>query len=206
MQSTALNLRESWKVLTVALHDQRRGLVRAIFIGIVWSAAKVTVPRLTQLAIDRGIVRDGSLVGWSMLIIAAGLVAGLFTALRRYASFTESRRLEQRLRNRIFEHVLHLHVGYHDRAQTGQLMSRASSDLQQVQGFVVMIPLTISNLLMVAAIIVILFSPSPSWPSLPSLRCRSSTCCRDGSRCASTRRWSPSRPAKRSWRPSSRNR
>ena len=161
MQSTALNLRESRKVLTEALREQRSGIVRAILIGVVWGAAKITVPRLTQLAIDRGIVRDGSLVGWSMLIVVAGLVAGLFTALRRYFSFTESRQLEQRLRNRIFEHVVHLHVGYHDHAQTGQLMSRASSDLQQVQGFVVMIPLTISNLLMVVGIIVILFLTQP---------------------------------------------
>ena len=36
-----------------------------------------------------------------------------------------------------------LHVAFHDRAQTGQLMSRANSDLQQIQAFVVMIPLTI---------------------------------------------------------------
>ncbi len=161
MQSAALNLRDSWRVLADALRAQRRGIIRAVVIGVVWSAAKVAVPRLTQLAIDRGIVRDGSLLWWSALIVIAGLVAGLFTALRRYASFTESRELERRLRNRVFEHVLRLHVGYHDQAQTGQLMSRASSDLQQVQGFVVMIPLTISNLLMVAAIVAILLATQP---------------------------------------------
>ncbi len=161
MQSTALNLRESWRVLTEALRDQRRGIARAVWIGVMWSAAKVSVPRLTELAIDRGIVGDGSLAWWAGLIVVAGVVAGVFTALRRYASFVESRQLERRLRNQLFEHILHLHVGYHDRAQTGQLMSRASSDLQQIQGFVVMIPLTISNLVMVAAIVVILFLTQP---------------------------------------------
>ena len=65
------------------------------------------------------------------------------------------------LREHLFGHVLRLHAGYHDRTQTGQLMSRASSDLQQVQGFVVMIPLTISNLGMVAAVVVILMVQQP---------------------------------------------
>jgi ATP-binding cassette, subfamily B, bacterial len=80
--------------------------------------------------------------GWAVLIAAAGVVTGTFTALRRYVSFRESRLTETRLRERMLQHILGLHIGYHDRSQTGQLMSRASSDLNQVQMFVVMIPLT----------------------------------------------------------------
>lgn len=40
-------------------------------------------------------------------------------------------------------------------------MSRASSDLQQIQGFVVMIPITASNLAMVIAVVVVLFTSQP---------------------------------------------
>src|SRR6478736_1778040 len=54
-----------------------------------------------------------------------------------------------------------LSPGFHDRTQTGQLMSRASSDLMQIQGFVVMIPLTLSNIAMVVAIVVLLLTSQP---------------------------------------------
>ena len=161
IQSTALSMRESWKVLTRSLRDQRRGLGIAVLIGVVWSAAKIAVPRLTQLAIDRGIAKRGPLWGWALLIVLAGMVSGLFTALRRYAAFNESRELERRLRDRLYEHVIRLHIGYHDRAQTGQLMSRASSDMQQIQGFVVMIPLTVSNLVLVIGVVVVLIASQP---------------------------------------------
>ncbi|MEY3362596.1 MAG: hypothetical protein RLZZ538_139, partial [Actinomycetota bacterium] len=63
---------------------------------------------------------------------------------------------ETLLRERIFAHIQRLHVGYHDRTQTGQLMSRASSDLQQVQQFVVMIPITLSNVAQLVAVTLIL--------------------------------------------------
>src|SRR5690606_6689437 len=45
---------------------------------------------------------------------------------------------------------------FHDENQTGELMSRANTDLQQIQQFVVLIPLTLSNALTVASTAVIL--------------------------------------------------
>ena len=73
------------------------------------------------------------------------MVVATFTGLRRYLAFREARWIETALRDRLFAHLQRLHFAFHDRAQTGQLMSRANTDLQQIQPFVVMIPLTISN-------------------------------------------------------------
>jgi len=143
------------------LMRQRAGLLAGMLIGLVWSAGKVAVPILTREAIDTGINGDTSLLMWSLLIAAAGVLAGTFTALRRWFAFRESRTTEMVLREQLYEHIQHLHVGYHDHIQTGQLMSRASSDLTQIQAFVVMIPITASNLAMVAAIIVLLTMSSP---------------------------------------------
>ena len=50
----------------------------------------------------------------------------------------------------MFAHLQRLHFAFHDGQQTGQLMSRANNDLQQIQNFIVLIPLTISNLVTVA--------------------------------------------------------
>ena len=129
--------------------------------GLAWSAGKVMVPKLTSAAVDRAILGDGSLLFWASLIFVAGVIAGVFTAWRRWYAFRESRLTETSLREQLFAHILRLHVAYHDTTQTGQLMSRASSDLQQIQGFVVMIPITASNLAMVTAIVVILMVQQP---------------------------------------------
>jgi len=140
---------------------QRAALGLAIAVGLVWTAGKVAVPQLTRLAVDRGISVGDSVLWWAGLIIIAGVITGVFTATRRYLAFRESRLTEARLREQLFNHILSLHVGYHDRSQTGQLMSRASSDLNQIQAFVVMIPLTVSNIALILAVIVVMVVTDP---------------------------------------------
>lgn len=151
----------TWRTLGRLLARQRLGLTIGVLVGLMWTAGKVAIPQLTRLAVDRGIEQRGSVVSWALLIAAAGVVAGVFMGARRYFAFRESRRSETRLREQLFDHILSLHVGYHDRAQTGQLMSRASSDLNQIQAFVVMIPLTISNMALIAAVTVVLLFTDP---------------------------------------------
>jgi ATP-binding cassette, subfamily B, bacterial len=150
-----------WPLLRRVLHEQRKGLIAGMIVGLLWSAGKVTVPRLTRLAVDKGVIGRDSLWFWSGLIAAVAVIAGVFSGWRRWIAFRESRLTETRLREQLFAHIMKLHVGYHDHTQTGQLMSRASSDLQQIQGFVVMIPITASNLAMVIAVVVVLFTSQP---------------------------------------------
>ncbi len=118
---------------------------------------------LVQRAIDRGIEADDmpALRRWAIAIGIAAVVVGGFTGVRRYIAFREARWIEADLREQLFEHFQRLHFGFHDRAQTGQLMSRANTDLQQIQAFVVMIPLTISNAVTVLAVTVILLTINP---------------------------------------------
>ncbi len=146
-----------WKLLSSTLKAQRRNLIIGSAIGLLWMVGKVSVPLLVRYSIDRGIEQDDMLWLWVSLIAIAGVAVGTFTALRRFYAFREARWTETRLREQLFNHILSLHVGYHDRAQTGQLMSRSSSDLNQIQSFVVMIPITISNFSMIIAVSVILF-------------------------------------------------
>lgn len=153
--------REGWRLLFATLKLQRRALITGACVGLAWTLGKVAVPQLTKLAIDRGIEKNGSLLFWTMLILAAAVIAGFFAAWRRYIAFRESRLTETMLRERIFAQIQGLHVGYHDKAQTGQLMSRSSSDLQQVQGFVVNIPIFVSQITMVLGVVVILFLSDP---------------------------------------------
>ena len=153
--------REGWLLLLRTLRVQQRALLTGAGVGLAWTLGKVSVPQLTRLAIDRGIEKNGSLVFWTLLIMGAAVVAGVFAAWRRYIAFRESRLTETMLRERLFSHIQGLHVGFHDRAQTGQLMSRSSSDLQQVQGFVVNIPIFVSQITMVLGVVVILMLSDP---------------------------------------------
>ena len=125
--------REGWRLLRATLAAQKRGITLGSLVGLTWSGTKIAVPLLIGAAINQAVDGSGSLVGWSLAIVAVGLVAGMLSASRRYLAFREARWTERWLRERLFAHLQALHIGFHDRAQTGQLMSRASNDLQQVQ-------------------------------------------------------------------------
>lgn len=152
---------EGWKLLRGLLRDQRRNLVIGGIIGITWAAFKVAIPQITKFAINDGIEKDGPLLKWAVTISCLGVLTGILSGFRRYVAFRESRWAETLLRERLFSHVLGLNIGYHDKAQTGQLMSRASSDLMQIQAFIVMIPITLSNVIQLFAVATILFITDP---------------------------------------------
>ena len=70
------------------------------------------------------------------LILAATLVKGVFTFSQVFVGEYLSQRVCFDLRNRIFNQYQRLSFAYHDRSQTGQLMSRATSDVEQIRFFV----------------------------------------------------------------------
>ncbi|MEQ1786174.1 MAG: ABC transporter ATP-binding protein [Acidimicrobiales bacterium] len=152
-----------WQLIRASCRQRRAGIGLGVLVGLGWTAGKVSVGVLVQRAVDRGIESDDmvALRTWALVIAVAAVVVGTFTGIRRYLAFREARWIETDLRARLFDHFQRLHFAFHDRAQTGQLMSRANTDLQQIQAFVVMIPLTISNGVTVLAVTVILFLTDP---------------------------------------------
>src|SRR5690606_32072570 len=118
---------------------------------------------IVRQAVDEGIERDDmtALRNWAVVLGCVALASAVFTGLRRYMAFREARAVEASLRDRIFAHVQRLHFAFHDEVQTGQIMSRANTDLQQIQAFVVMVPLTISNFMTVLSVTVILVTIDP---------------------------------------------
>src|SRR4051794_17160575 len=143
--------RHGWALIRAQMTKQWFGLLIGVTAGLIWTLAKVSVPKLVEQAIDLGIQADDNaeITHYAVLILIAGLIAGAFTGIRRYMAFREARRAEADLRDRMYAHLQRLHFAYHDEQQTGQLMSRANNDLQQIQNFIVLIPLTMSNFLTV---------------------------------------------------------
>ena len=70
------------------------------------------------------------------LILASTLFKGIFTFSQVFLGEYLSQRVCFDLRNRIFNQYQRLSFAYHDRSQTGQLMSRATSDVEQIRFFV----------------------------------------------------------------------
>ena len=110
--------------------------------GAVLSALAVTgtmliVPQFIRLLIDKGIA--GADWHWVMIpsvaLFGLALVRGVFSFLQGYLSEKVSQELAFSLRNNLFEKLHRLSLSYHDRAQTGQLMTRMTSDVENVRQF-----------------------------------------------------------------------
>src|SRR5258708_31563902 len=68
--------------------------------------------------------------------VALGLVRGLFSFLQGYLAERASQGVAYDLRDALFAQIEHLSFSYYDRAQTGQLVTRATNDVEQVRTFV----------------------------------------------------------------------
>ncbi|HMI93832.1 MAG TPA: ABC transporter ATP-binding protein [Polyangiales bacterium] len=159
----AAGVRPGWQLIRAQMREQRAGVALGVGAGLCWTAGKIAVPMLVRKAIDHGIAAGSQAapLRWALWVGVAGVVAACFTGARRYLGFREGRRAETALRERVFEQVLRLHFAYHDRTQTGELMTRAHSDLLQIQNFVTLIPLTLSNFVIVLSVTVIMASIHP---------------------------------------------
>jgi len=151
-----------WRLIRGAIAQERMGIAVGIGVSVAWTGARIAVPALVQRAIDRAINGTAPLLPWVIVITLAGAVSALFTGMRRYWAFRNARRTELHLRDRIFTHVQRLHFAFHDSVQTGDLMSRANTDLQHFQNFITMLPVTVGNMVVVSVVTVLLFTTQAS--------------------------------------------
>jgi ATP-binding cassette subfamily B protein len=126
--------------------------------ALLWMAAVVAIPYTTKVVIDRAIAADRPdlLMPFFGLIVGTGLLLGIGIAVRRYFGFKLSYRVEADLRNRMFEHIQRQAFSFHDQTSTGQLMSRASSDLSQVRLILAMLPITLASIGMFFMVVIVL--------------------------------------------------
>jgi ATP-binding cassette subfamily B protein len=144
------------------LKPQRSWVSAGIVFGVLWTGAKVAVPLLAAAAIDVGILPNNrsAIIWYSVAIVLVGALQALGTAGRRYSAFRISYRVETDLRERLFAHLQRLHFAFHDEAQTGQLMARANTDIQQINQVVILLPLFAASLLIVLVVVIIMLMQS----------------------------------------------
>ena len=118
------------------LRDYKRGVWWSGVLAALAMVATVAIPGLTGAAIsaiEKGDREQLKLLG--LAIVVAGLLRLGLTVARRLIAGRVSLGVEVDLRNRVYEHLLALELGFFDTQQTGQLMSRATVDLQSVRFF-----------------------------------------------------------------------
>ncbi len=112
---------------------------RAVAISFVLAAAAMGVTVLIPYLIGRTVdeIRDQSTNLWPLAIAvaAAGVLRLAFSVWRRIVAGRVSLGVEYDLRNRMYRHLHSLELAFFDGQQTGQLMSRATVDLQSVRFF-----------------------------------------------------------------------
>ncbi len=135
-------------------------LAAGAFLGLLVSTAtRLVIPRLTQAIIDNGIAgRQLDVVVWAAVGTVGLAVAGsLFSFLQGVLSARTAQGIAYDLRNQLYAKIQSLSFSYHDRAQTGQLLTRATSDVDVVRMFVGMgfIQLLSAVLMMVGSIVLL---------------------------------------------------
>lgn len=116
-----------------------RLIVSGAFVSLVLlTAANAITPQLFRWGIDQGIARqDLRIVLQSaglMVLVAVG--RGLFNFGQSFWAEEASQGVAYDLRNIIFKKIQNLSFSYHDQAQTSQLLTRITSDVEQIRTFV----------------------------------------------------------------------
>jgi ATP-binding cassette subfamily B protein len=119
------------------LRPYRASLVVSTALAIAAQFAAILVIVLTGIVINEveGDPDVRTLTGFAGAIVLLGLIRGALTYGRRVISGRQALGVEYDLRDELYSHFLRLSFGFYDRSQTGQLMSRATIDLQSVRFF-----------------------------------------------------------------------
>ncbi len=140
-----------------------RGNVALAFGGaLVGSGIAAGVPAVEQVVVDDVILHHRyPLWPWLVLLGAAASVSFAAAHVRRYVGGRVSLDVQYDLRNAIYDQLQRLDFARHDELQTGQLVSRANSDVGLLQGLLSFLPIMSGNILMMVASLAIMFVYSP---------------------------------------------
>lgn len=127
---------------------------------ILVNVANLITPQVLRYLIDQGITPLDMTKVWlaAGTLVVVALVRGLFNFLQGYWGEVASQGVAFDMRNAIFEKLQNLSFSYHDRSQTGKLMTRMTSDVELVRNFVGRgVLMLISALLMIFGTLIIMF-------------------------------------------------
>ena len=158
---SAVPYRRTFARLLSFLRPYKRGVAVSIVLAVGSQAAQIALIWVTgRDVIDRALDDHDPHRLWIYVgaIAALGFVSAVFMLGRRLISGKQALDVEMDMRQGLYSHLVRLSFGFYDRHQTGQLMSRATVDLQGVRFFLGYgLIFFFQNLLTVASVTVVLF-------------------------------------------------
>ncbi|ANH91641.1 ABC transporter ATP-binding protein [Streptomyces sp. NPDC057197] len=140
-----------------------KDVVLALGSSLAGMAVLALVPLITKVIID-DVVGDRSrpMAPWAGALIGAALLVYAATYVRRYYGGRLALDVQHDLRTEMYASITRLDGRRQDELSTGQVIGRATSDLQLIQGLLFMLPMTIGNVLLFLISLAIM-----AWLSLP---------------------------------------
>ncbi|MEU9195332.1 ABC transporter ATP-binding protein [Streptomyces hundungensis] len=140
----------------------RRNVALSLGSSLAGMAVMALVPLITKVVIDDVIgAHTRSLAVWTGLLIASAVVVYALTYIRRYYGGRLALDVQHDLRTEMYRTITRLDGRRQDELSTGQVVGRATSDLQLIQGLLFMLPMTIGNVLLFVISVVIMAWLSP---------------------------------------------
>ncbi|WP_286260247.1 ABC transporter ATP-binding protein [Streptomyces graminofaciens] len=141
----------------------KKGVVLALGSSLAGMALMALVPLITKVIID-DVVSDHTrgMAPWAGALIGSAVLVYVFTYIRRYYGGRLALDVQHDLRTEMYGTITRLDGRRQDELSTGQVVGRATSDLQLIQGLLFMLPMTIGNALLFLISLVVM-----AWLSLP---------------------------------------
>ncbi|MDR2537181.1 MAG: ABC transporter ATP-binding protein/permease [Treponema sp.] len=160
MEENKISIKE-FKTLLPYLARYRTRYILGFICLVSVDGASIAIPQFTRRAID--LVSSGSFAMRDITTLGLGMI-GVMTIvcfgrfLWRYFIHGSSRRIETELRQKLFEHLLSLSYDYYQKNKIGDLMARATNDLNAVRESIGMgLVALLDGTVMTAAILIIIF-------------------------------------------------
>ena len=151
-------MRRLWPFLA----EHKRDVFIALAASVVGQVANGIAPVVQKVIVDDSIVAQNRPVG-PLLAVLVGLSLITFglAFVRRWVGGRVSLGVQHDLRTSLFDRLMRLDFAGHDRLRTGQLVSRASSDLGLIQQLLAFLPLMLGNIVLVIVSLVAMVILSP---------------------------------------------
>lgn len=164
MEGTGVTPQRGWaRRLWAYAWRHPKDVVLALGSSLAGMAVMALVPLITKVIIDDvigGHTRD--MTTWAGLLIAAALIVYVLTYVRRYYGGRLALDVQHDLRTEMYDTITRLDGRRQDELSTGQVVGRATSDLQLIQGLLFMLPMTIGNFALFLISLVVM-----AWLSVP---------------------------------------
>ncbi|MEW2618832.1 ABC transporter ATP-binding protein [Streptomyces sp. NPDC048106] len=138
-----------------------KDVVLALGSSLAGMALTAVVPLITKVIIDDVIgAHTRSMTPWAAALVVAAVLVYALTFVRRFYGGRLALDVQHDLRTEMYDTITRLDGRQQDELSTGQVVGRATSDLQLIQGLLFMLPMTIGNVLLFLVSLVIMASLS----------------------------------------------